>query len=200
MSSHSLCFGVSLVSAILWTKLLCRIHHDRRRHVQTLHLSPEFLYLFLLHLPPPAEQVQMLPLPGLHVHVHQHAVWTGCADKVCREVARGRPFVGEASPCQGDVEGPVQARAVLTDAARVGDGSIAGAVGEVHVGAVSLFESLQQRQVAQTSCNQSPCSHQMTWIHRLRRPGRVLAGQRSRPARRHQAEEGDGAQSRKHFL
>ena len=97
-----------LFSLSFWTKLFVSIHHNRLRHVQTLHLSSELLHLLLLHLPPPAEQVQMLPLARLHIHAQQQAVLTGRMDEVCSEVAFIRPIVREAAAFQGDVVGMIQ--------------------------------------------------------------------------------------------
>ena len=82
---------------LFWTKLLLRIHDNRWRHVQTLHLSSELLHLPLLHLPPPAEQVQVRLLPQRPVHTHQRAVGTGRTDEVRREVALRCPIEGEAA-------------------------------------------------------------------------------------------------------
>lgn len=55
-------FGFSVFSSVWaaaaelsWTKFLGRIHHNRFRHLQTLHQSAELPHLLLVHRPPLAE-------------------------------------------------------------------------------------------------------------------------------------------------
>ena len=76
-----LCFLVRLslciVGHLLGTERLCRIHHDRRKTVQTLGLRRELVHLLLLHLPPLAEQVQALEFLRHVVKAQQKTVRTG---------------------------------------------------------------------------------------------------------------------------
>lgn len=137
-----------LAGDLFRTKLFSRIHHNRRRHVQTRRLSPELLHLLLLQLPPPAEQVQTQEFLCLVVKAHHQAVCTGCVEEGHGEVELSP---GEAAALECDVG--VQILTAVTKTEDACEGNTGGFIGKVNAGAVSAFEVLQVRRIVQTGCN-----------------------------------------------
>lgn len=178
---------------VFWTKFLRRIHHDRWRQLQTVHLGLELFHLLLLQRSPTTQQIQVQRLPPGWVHdpPHYSTIRAGCVEEGAAELEAALPRHAEGAALKWDVVGPLLA--LLSDAIDLGVGEVRLAgVGEVSSNAASLLQGFHDLRVVDATCDEGPSTLQMIQVNLIKRSDESFTDGRSRLASAQQAEQNGG--------